>query len=60
MNANLNEVVVIPPKISDETMREIAKFFMKTSVPRILAKRQKGIKIEGLLPIVDRKEKEVI
>ena len=60
MNANSDEVVVIPPKISDETMREIAKFFMKTSVPRILAKRQKGIKTEGLLPIVDRKEREVI
>ena len=28
------------PKISDETMREMAKFFMKTSIPRIIAKEK--------------------
>lgn len=60
MNVNTDDLVVIPPKVSDETMREIAKFFMKTSVPRILAKRQKGIKNERLLPNLDRKEKEAI
>lgn len=31
------------PKISEETLKEMAKFFMKTSIPRILAAR----KIEG-------------
>jgi hypothetical protein len=28
---------VKPPKISEQTMRDIAKFFMKTSIPRIIA-----------------------
>lgn len=34
---------IIPtnPRISDETMKEIAKFFMKTSVPRILEQMKK-------------------
>jgi len=26
-----------PPNISDETMKEMVKFFMKTSIPRIIA-----------------------
>lgn len=29
------------PKISDETLTEMAKFFMKTSIPRIIAEKQK-------------------
>ncbi|MGG0284098.1 hypothetical protein ABEY41_03005 [Peribacillus butanolivorans] len=41
MNQTVKELVVKPPNISEETMREIAKFFMKTSIPRILAARQK-------------------
>ncbi|MFC7060777.1 hypothetical protein [Halobacillus seohaensis] len=32
---------VKPPKISDKTMKEMAEFFMKTSVPRIIEKRKK-------------------
>ncbi len=31
---------VQPPQISDSTMKEMAKFFMKTSVPRILEEKQ--------------------
>lgn len=27
--------LIKPPQISDETMKEMADFFMKTSVPRI-------------------------
>lgn len=30
-----------PPQISEETMKEISRFFMKTSVPRIFADRVK-------------------
>ncbi|GKU81242.1 hypothetical protein [Niallia sp. NCCP-28] len=33
----MNEVKVTPPSISDETMKEMKKFFMKTSIPRIIA-----------------------
>ncbi|MFJ7681637.1 hypothetical protein [Peribacillus butanolivorans] len=40
MNKTVEELVVKPPNISEETMREITKFFMKTSIPRILAARQ--------------------
>jgi hypothetical protein len=29
------------PKISDETMKEIAKFFARTSIPRIIADMKK-------------------
>jgi hypothetical protein len=29
------------PKISDATMKEMAKFFLKTSIPRILAEKKK-------------------
>lgn len=28
------------PEISEETMKEMAKFFMRTSIPRILAERR--------------------
>ncbi|MFB7301708.1 hypothetical protein [Heyndrickxia sporothermodurans] len=37
MNA---QVEVKPPMISDETMKEMAKFFMKTSIPRLIAKKK--------------------
>jgi hypothetical protein len=30
------------PAISDETMKEMTKFFMKTSIPRILAALDRG------------------
>jgi hypothetical protein len=33
---------VKPPQISEETMKEMAKFFMKTSIPRIIAERRKA------------------
>lgn len=44
------ELKINQPKISDETMREMAKFFMKTSIPRILAdmKKKEGEKNELL------------
>ena len=32
---------VKPPQISEETMKEMAKFFMRTSIPRIIAERRK-------------------
>jgi hypothetical protein len=35
-NSGINQ-----PKISDETMKEMAKFFMKTSIPRIMAEMAK-------------------
>ncbi|KZR60426.1 hypothetical protein [Pseudobacillus badius] len=31
------EVTVTPPNISRETMEEMEQFFLKTSIPRILA-----------------------
>jgi hypothetical protein len=34
-------VEVKPPQISEETMKEMAKFFMRTSIPRIIAERRK-------------------
>ena len=30
------------PKISEDTLKEMAKFFMKTSIPRILAEKKKA------------------
>jgi hypothetical protein len=30
------------PAISDETLKEMTKFFMKTSIPRILAALERG------------------
>ncbi|GIN86952.1 hypothetical protein J6TS2_33380 [Heyndrickxia sporothermodurans] len=32
-----------PPNISEETMREMAAFFLKTSIPRIIAKEKKKV-----------------
>jgi hypothetical protein len=29
-----------PPVISEETIRELSKFFIKTSIPRILAEKK--------------------
>jgi hypothetical protein len=29
-----------PIKLSDETLKEMAKFFMRTSIPRILAEKK--------------------
>lgn len=34
------EIKVNPPQISEETQMEMVKFFMKTSVLRILAERK--------------------
>lgn len=31
-----NDTIVKPPKISEQTLKEMAEFFMKTSIPRIL------------------------
>lgn len=36
-----NEVIVNPPNISPETMEEMQKFFLKTSIPRIIARLKK-------------------
>jgi hypothetical protein len=33
---NLKDIEIKPPNISDETMKEMVKFFMKTSIPRII------------------------
>lgn len=33
----LDKIVIHPPNISEETMKEMKKFFMKTSIPRIIA-----------------------
>lgn len=35
------------PQISEETMKEMAKFFMKTSIPRILAERKKEKELQA-------------
>jgi hypothetical protein len=34
---------VIAPKISKSTMKEMKEFFMKTSIPRIIAKQTKEL-----------------
>jgi hypothetical protein len=34
------EIVVKPPVISEKTMNEMKEFFMKTSIPRIIAEEQ--------------------
>ena len=36
-----DSIQVTQPQISDETMKEMVKFFMKTSIPRILAEKKK-------------------
>lgn len=35
------QLEIKPPNISEETLKEMAKFFMKTSIPRILADMKK-------------------
>jgi len=32
---------VKPPQISEETMKEMAQFFLKTSIPRLIEARRK-------------------
>jgi hypothetical protein len=39
----LKDITVNGPNIPEETMREMAKFFEKTSVPRILAERERRL-----------------
>lgn len=41
-------IKVIPPQISEETKKEMAKFFLRTSIPRILAEEKK--KTEQVVP----------
>jgi hypothetical protein len=38
---NQKDVKVTPPDISEETLREMAEFFAKTSLPRIIADMKK-------------------
>ncbi|GIN38491.1 hypothetical protein [Heyndrickxia oleronia] len=40
MNKLKYEDDIKQPQISKETLKEMAKFFMKTSIPRILAKEK--------------------
>ncbi|MFP7444319.1 hypothetical protein SFC50_11525 [Bacillus infantis] len=42
MNAGTEkeQIEIKPPDISESTMKEMAQFFMKTSIPRILAKQK--------------------
>ncbi|WP_187445332.1 hypothetical protein [Bacillus infantis] len=43
MKASEKEQIEIqPPNISASTMKEMAQFFMKTSIPRIIANRKKA------------------
>jgi hypothetical protein len=42
MQTNVNQ-----PKISEETLKEMAKFFMQTSIPRILAEKEKENQVKG-------------
>lgn len=37
----MDEVKITSPSISEETLKEMKKFFMKTSIPRILADKKK-------------------
>ena len=32
---------VKPPQISEETLKEMAQFFLKTSIPRLLEQKKK-------------------
>lgn len=41
------QVEIKPPVISEETMREMAAFFMKTSFPRIIAAEAEKKKASG-------------
>lgn len=38
---NMERVTPTKPQISEETIKEMAKFFAKTSIPRILAEKAK-------------------
>lgn len=35
----VSEVIIRPPKISEETLKEMKAFFAKTSIPRIEAEK---------------------
>ncbi|MFY2154669.1 hypothetical protein ACOSZF_03125 [Cytobacillus firmus] len=37
------QVNIKPPNISEKTMKEMAKFFMKTSIPRIIESEKKKL-----------------
>jgi hypothetical protein len=42
---------VVPPNVSNETMREMHKFFLRTSIPRLLAAekiKKKNSSYEGI------------
>ena len=39
--------VITPPDISEETLKQMAIFFMKTSIPRILAAEREAEKSNG-------------
>jgi hypothetical protein len=39
-NESGKDVGVKPPNISEETLKEMSIFFMKTSIPRIIAEKQ--------------------
>jgi hypothetical protein len=41
------QIQINPPQISEETMKEMAIFFMKTSIPRILEQMKKEGKQGG-------------
>jgi len=45
-------VKVRPPQISEQTLREMTEFFMRTSIPRILKKR--GIVVDNIVKIERR------
>jgi hypothetical protein len=34
------KIIITPPEISKETLNEMKKFFMKTSIPRIMKEKQ--------------------
>lgn len=34
------EIIITPPNINEETLNEMKKFFMQTSIPRILEAKQ--------------------
>jgi hypothetical protein len=41
------KIVITPPIISEETRNEMKKFFAKTSIPRIMAEKQKSNEKKG-------------
>jgi hypothetical protein len=43
----MDKVEIKSPVISEETMREMAHFFMKTSIPRIIAARKPAKEKQG-------------